>query len=255
MNNAEREIQLKPQLRATVNPVSDQSCWDKVVLIDAAVPTRSGQRVVIVGEKSLQCTLLNKFLSDTGYHTEIQRELGVASPQPGIRQTLWLIDAGLAEDPRFVKWLDQCRRNALDVMAFIDAVPGSYCEQFIFEPVIKGIFYEGITEMLLLKGISAVFAGECWFPRKLLMLSLEKVRAMTAAVPLALPSAFADRSVLSVKEWRILTHVLRGYSNKHIADRLCLSEHTVKTHLYNIYRKINARNRTQAANWAKQYIQ
>lgn len=252
MDYAEREIRL---VGGAGGSVTSDLGWDAVTLMDTPVHVGLGQRIVIVGESGLHTSLLGKFLSETGYRSEIQRDLASLSPKPGVRQTLWLIDAELAKDSGFVKWLDLLRRSSSDVMAFINAVPGSYCEQLILESCIKGIFYEGITETLLLKGISTVFSGECWFPRKLLMFFLEKARALTAEAPLALPASFADRSVLSGKEWRILTHVLRGYSNKIIADRLSLSEHTVKTHLYNIYRKINASNRTQAANWAKQYIQ
>lgn len=55
---------------------------------------------------------------------------------------------------------------------------------------------------------------------------------------------------LSCREREVLTCLARGGSNKGIA-RLChISEATVKVHLKAILRKINARNRTQAAIWA-----
>jgi LuxR family maltose regulon positive regulatory protein len=51
---------------------------------------------------------------------------------------------------------------------------------------------------------------------------------------------------LSGRETEILTHIAQGLSNQQIAYQLHLSLSTVKVHTYNIYRKLNVHNRTQA---------
>ncbi|MEA7595362.1 LuxR C-terminal-related transcriptional regulator, partial [Salmonella enterica subsp. enterica serovar Virginia] len=43
-----------------------------------------------------------------------------------------------------------------------------------------------------------------------------------------------------------------GASNNEIARSLFISENTVKTHLYNLFKKIAVKNRTQAVSWANQ---
>ncbi|HCE1483784.1 TPA: helix-turn-helix transcriptional regulator, partial [Vibrio parahaemolyticus] len=39
-----------------------------------------------------------------------------------------------------------------------------------------------------------------------------------------------------------------------IADSLFVSEHTVKSHLYSIFRKLEVKNRMQAITWAKRNL-
>jgi two-component system nitrate/nitrite response regulator NarL len=55
---------------------------------------------------------------------------------------------------------------------------------------------------------------------------------------------------LSRREVDILGCIARGESNKLIARRFEIAEATVKVHVKTILRKINVRNRTQAAIWA-----
>lgn len=55
---------------------------------------------------------------------------------------------------------------------------------------------------------------------------------------------------LSEREIEILKLVARGQNNKKIAKFLCISENTVRNHLYNIFSKINVHCRTQAVLWA-----
>ncbi len=56
--------------------------------------------------------------------------------------------------------------------------------------------------------------------------------------------------VLSRRQVEVLAHVAVGFKSHEIADKLSISPHTVNTHLYNVYRKINAPNRLQAILWA-----
>lgn len=52
---------------------------------------------------------------------------------------------------------------------------------------------------------------------------------------------------LTTREVQILNMLCEGTQNKIIADRLNLSENTVKVHIRNIYKKMHVRNRTEAA--------
>lgn len=59
---------------------------------------------------------------------------------------------------------------------------------------------------------------------------------------------------LTHREREILVHLQVGQSNLDIADSLFVSEHTIKSHLYRIFKKLNVSNRRQAINWAQLYL-
>ena len=57
---------------------------------------------------------------------------------------------------------------------------------------------------------------------------------------------------LTDRETEILKHLAEGKLNKEISNELVISLDTVKKHVKNIYRKINARNRIDAVHYALQ---
>lgn len=58
--------------------------------------------------------------------------------------------------------------------------------------------------------------------------------------------------VLTSKEKEVLGFLAKGASNKEIADKLCVQDVTVKTHLNSIFKKLKVTNRTQAVLLAMQ---
>lgn len=57
---------------------------------------------------------------------------------------------------------------------------------------------------------------------------------------------------ISKREYEILVEISEGLSNKEIASKLFVSESTVKTHVSNLFAKLDAKRRTQAIQRAKE---
>ena len=62
----------------------------------------------------------------------------------------------------------------------------------------------------------------------------------------------ANIDALTPKEKEVLSYVAKGASNQEIADKLCVRDVTIKTHLNSIFKKLNVSNRTQAVLLAMQ---
>lgn len=62
----------------------------------------------------------------------------------------------------------------------------------------------------------------------------------------------AQRSLkMTEREYEVLALVASGRSNKEIARKLAVSPNTVKTHLSNLFAKLEVKNRTQAVDAAR----
>lgn len=59
-----------------------------------------------------------------------------------------------------------------------------------------------------------------------------------------------NKNVLTAREIEVLQMIGQGLGNKETAQRLFLSEKTVKNHLMNIFRKLDVSGRTQAVIYA-----
>ncbi|MFA0071527.1 response regulator transcription factor, partial [Vibrio breoganii] len=59
---------------------------------------------------------------------------------------------------------------------------------------------------------------------------------------------------LTIRELQVIRCLQSGSSNTQIADDLFISEFTVKSHLYQIFRKLAVKNRVQAIAWANQNL-
>ena len=74
--------------------------------------------------------------------------------------------------------------------------------------------------------------------------------SLSDLLPNAPPFAAELAEPLSERELEVLDLLAEGLSNKLIAHRLTISEHTVKTHIASILAKLGASNRTEAVSQA-----
>ncbi len=108
---------------------------------------------------------------------------------------------------------------------------------------IRGFFYKDDQFEIFLKGIRSMLKGEIWISRQILLkFVFESFNKKQAAIE--------KKTALTPRELDILALISMGSTNEEIANRMCISTNTVKTHLYNIFKKINVPNRLQAALWA-----
>src|SRR6476660_8112085 len=70
--------------------------------------------------------------------------------------------------------------------------------------------------------------------------------------PFVVSTASVERLGVTPRELEILQLIAAGLSNREIAERLYVSENTVKTHSTRLFSKLNARRRTQAVQIAKE---
>lgn len=63
---------------------------------------------------------------------------------------------------------------------------------------------------------------------------------------------YKKEDILTRREKEILIEVMKGLTNRNIAEALYISENTVKNHLRNIMEKLQMNNRVQAATYALQ---
>jgi LuxR family transcriptional regulator of csgAB operon len=111
----------------------------------------------------------------------------------------------------------------------------------------RGTFSEEESLDAMTKGLFAISNGELWFSRRTLSEYLSKTRNYPIY-------AKKKNSFLTSREQEILILIGSGRKNSQIAEKLHVSPHTVKTHIYNIYKKINVDNRIQAALWAAKHL-
>lgn len=113
--------------------------------------------------------------------------------------------------------------------------------------------------------VAALFAGlGIWLGLKLtrkeeVVVVRETVKEVVKEVPVPLESPpFAVNEAqlklhgITKRELEILELIADGLSNREIADRLFVSENTVKTHSSRVFDKLSAKRRTQAVQIAKE---
>ncbi|WP_162062400.1 LuxR C-terminal-related transcriptional regulator [Vibrio taketomensis] len=113
---------------------------------------------------------------------------------------------------------------------------------------LKALFYKTDSIVDIAYGCGEVINSQNWLPRKVTAQLLHYYRHV-------FDSQTSPATVdLTTREIQILRSLQTGASNNRIAEDLFISEFTVKSHLYQIFKKLSVKNRVQAISWAKQHL-
>ncbi len=109
----------------------------------------------------------------------------------------------------------------------------------------QGYVVKSIRSVDLLEQLRGLTRGEAAVTRRMAARILEEFRR----APPVLHDDEAAEHELTHRELEVLELVAARLSNKEIATRLVISEHTVKNHIKNILSKLQLRSRRQAAEY------
>ena len=110
----------------------------------------------------------------------------------------------------------------------------------------SGIVLKQTATELLIKSIRKVHQGEIWLDAKT---TAAVMRQFAAPGEVGSPRE-RERPRLSNREREIVALVAQGFKNKEIAERMFISEQTVKNHLHNIFDKLGVSDRLELALYA-----
>ncbi len=211
--------------------------------------------VYVIGSNGLQNRLLAGLIQEnTALECRCKTDLNpltIAEAQAQLKSLL-LIDGGAEEN-----LIRVCSRPEIETgirspgfyLAFFNVVKNGDCEMDLVRKGIRGIFYASDPPELMAKGAQAILKGELWYRRMVLSKCLLTDMKDGGNI------YSEDMPVLTPREREIILMIAAGDKNREIADALCISLHTVKTHTHRIYKKINVSSRLQAAFWAARYIE
>jgi DNA-binding NarL/FixJ family response regulator len=138
---------------------------------------------------------------------------------------------GLRPEIRVVMLLDSSERDAV-----LEAFRVGAC----------GVFSRNESLKSLAKCICCVSQGQIWANSR-------EIRYLLDALRGALPMRVIDakgRDLLSRREQQVVRCVAEGLSNREVAQRLGLTEHTVKNYLFRIFDKLGVSKRVEVALYA-----
>ncbi len=112
----------------------------------------------------------------------------------------------------------------------------------------RGIVPKRTTSPLLFKSIRAVADGEYWVGHENILHLVDHLR--DAAPAQEAQAARREGYHLTARELEVVTSIVDGATNKDIAQKLSISEQTVKHHLTSVFGKVGVSNRLELALFA-----
>jgi DNA-binding NarL/FixJ family response regulator len=115
----------------------------------------------------------------------------------------------------------------------------------------SGILSKESPPTLIERSISKVYAGEIWLDSNTTAAVIRQFASPGDFAPPATNGKTSrERAQLSQREREIIILIAQGYKNKEIAEKMFITEQTVKNHLHNVFDKLGVSDRLELALYA-----
>ncbi|EGQ8125312.1 LuxR C-terminal-related transcriptional regulator [Vibrio parahaemolyticus] len=179
----------------------------------------------------------------------LTRSADVNFPSTRDEHYVAIVDSSLPELPEVKQTLSELEH--VDATVLVNAEPNLRIESLLTWSNLKGLFYFEDDFDKVMMGLKGILNGENWLSRDILNQLIGYLLSLNNTVGELETKLEME---LTRREMQVLTALCQGGSNLDIADSLFVSEHTVKSHLYSIFRKLEVKNRMQAITWAKRNL-
>lgn len=106
----------------------------------------------------------------------------------------------------------------------------------------NGYILKGVSGLELIGALKAIYAGQPYVTAELAVRLLIGVKGKTLV-----PKRDAKvQAALTYREQQVLEHIVKGFTNQEIAEKLGLTIGTIKYYLSQLFKKMHVRNRVQA---------
>jgi two-component system, NarL family, nitrate/nitrite response regulator NarL len=106
----------------------------------------------------------------------------------------------------------------------------------------RGVVLKDAASQVLFDSIRSVMAGQYWVGRESVS---DLVRVLRDLLPRPHARAAEESFHLTTRELEVIELIVAGYTNRDIAQKCSISQHTVKHHLTNIFDKLGVSNRLE----------
>ena len=202
------------------------------------------ESIVVAHHHALICEGIARILQEVGFQVLGQADTGRSLFQLAVQHNpdIMLVDwevSGVAPDT--IRALTE----KLPHMAIVILTQPQSTEAFlpILQAGARGYLSVNLSSQEFVQALRMLAKGD-------IVVSHEMANGVK--IELTAEQAPKSKDDISGREREVLQLVCQGATNREIAERLIVSEHTVKVHLHNILNKLNLRNRQQVAAYAVQ---
>lgn len=160
---------------------------------------------------------------------------------PKVKPDLLLVDDGKSNNDNFTSFLSS-QSNYIPIIVLTNSKEMETHRKYLMLGI-NGVVTKEQNVNVLYKAIDKVNKGEYWFVRKLIDETIKQLVTERKSAPENLYSY--NCAALTAREREVLSHICKGMKNKAIAEKLFITETTVRHHLTSIFEKLKVNSRLE----------